>query len=221
MDEQNTWQITDTSWRRTATGFAMDKANYVLEVGELAGSFLTYSIDGKQLQLKPVSITVDDGTNKYTIAQLNPAAEGQIDVNAPNRLIFINAFGEDIDLEIQAMPDGYHQNVVFYNKPQLPSGIDAGRAKILLSTELDLDEYARSSPEKAAIEVIKKVRNTSTKSFSLSLNKIEIAALTDTGITKDDICFTLGDGNERFVSHRFAGQRFFRAAVTAFQRTLV
>ena len=113
-NENADWQITDASWRQTNTGFVMDKANYALEMGSTADSLLDYEINGETLALKADSIRIYDGKDILPYASVN-SSQGYIDPNDKSKLVYPNAFGEGIDLEIKAAPDSFHQNVIFKN----------------------------------------------------------------------------------------------------------
>ena len=146
-DSNDSWQITDTSWKQTATGFIMNKASYVLEMGKTANSQLNYEIDGETFVLKADSIKIYDGENILPFVSVG-VVNGYIDPNDKSKLIYPNAFCEGIDLEIQAQPDGFHQNVVFKNKLDLPAGLQKEKAKVFLYTELSLDSYLDNSKRK-------------------------------------------------------------------------
>jgi hypothetical protein len=129
------WQITDTSWRQTANGFVMDKANYSLAIGKTANSILKYAIDKEVLNLQANSIKISDGSKETILAAIKET-KGYVDADNKNKLIYPNAFGEGIDLEFEVQPDGFRQNVIFKNKPQLPDGFSVKTAEIKISTEL-------------------------------------------------------------------------------------
>ena len=145
LDDNDNWQVTDTSWQETESGFVTNKANYSLEIGFAADSVMTYIIDGEQLDIAADSIVADDGQYSQNIAVIDGKSIGQIDPNHPEKLIFKDAFGSGIDLEIAAEADGYHQNVIFNEKPVLPQGFNVNNTKILLYTHMDLDSYANSA----------------------------------------------------------------------------
>ncbi|OHB61556.1 MAG: hypothetical protein A2Y12_00530 [Planctomycetes bacterium GWF2_42_9] len=134
-DSNNQWQITDTSWRQTANGFVMDKANYALEIGQAANSTLIYTIDGEVVNLKASSIKIREGLNEIILATVTDAV-CHIDPDNKSKLIYSNGFGDGIDLEIEAQADGFHQNVIFRNKPVLPVDLNSKNAEIKLYTEI-------------------------------------------------------------------------------------
>ncbi|MDO8304048.1 MAG: hypothetical protein Q7T18_12495, partial [Sedimentisphaerales bacterium] len=207
LDEQDKWQTTDTSWRRTATGFVMDKANYALTIGITSGSMLNYDIDGKRMQLRPASIEADDGINRVVLAELNPAAEGQINSADPSKLVYKNAFGKGIDLEFIAQPDGYHQNIILNEQLVLPKGINVKTAKLHVTTEIDLDGYERSSSLPVQLEIQKDTAEndkTGKTNMTVATEKTAISNLTQTTPTRDDIRFVIQEANESYTSHAFA-----------------
>ncbi|MHB9071876.1 MAG: hypothetical protein ACYC54_16065 [Sedimentisphaerales bacterium] len=206
-DENANWQITDTSWRQTPTGFVMDKANYALDMGKTADSLLYYDIDGETLSLKADSIKIYDGQGTLPFASVN-AVNGYIDPNDKGKLIYPNAFGKGIDLEIQAKPDGFHQNVVFKSKLNLPANLQKEKAKVFLYTQLGLDEYLDNSKREdyalkmcvdasVAGDKVAKTATITSENISVGMN-IE-------KFSKSKIDFVVEeDGHKPFTSHSFA-----------------
>ncbi|MFA6175890.1 MAG: NosD domain-containing protein, partial [Phycisphaerae bacterium] len=192
-DENANWQITDTSWKQTPTGFVMDKANYALEMGGTADSLLYYDIGGETLSLKADSIKIYDGQGTLPFASVN-AVNGYIDPNDKSRLIYPNAFGSGIDLEIQAQPDGFHQNVVFKSKLNLPANLQKEKAKVFLYTQLGLDEYLNNSQSKGCpVKLSSRQKNINVTGFDVSK------------FSKSNIDFIIEkNGFDSFTSHSFA-----------------
>jgi hypothetical protein len=185
IDCNEQWQITDTSWRQTANGFVMDKANYSLEIGQTANSILKYTINKEVLDLKANSIKISDGL-KETILTTIKETKGYVDTDNKNKLIYPNAFGEGIDLEFEVQPDGFHQNVIFRNKPQLPDGFDSETAEIKLATEINISASpAGTSP---------------LRGFPLRSNA-PLQQSTQRSNLKDDI---------EFVNHRFINSKILQ-----------
>ena len=143
-DAAGNWQATDTTWRQTRDGFFMNTANYQVVIGKTAGSWLNYTVDESVMQLRPAALKADDGVYLEDIATLVPDIKGVIDPNDPSRLVFAGAFGTRIDLELQLKPDGFHQNVIFHDEPNLPSYFDENVTDIRLYTELNLDDYVQN-----------------------------------------------------------------------------
>ncbi|HBG25799.1 MAG: hypothetical protein A2Y10_14685 [Planctomycetes bacterium GWF2_41_51] len=139
-DSNNQWQITDTSWRQTENGFVMDKSNYALEIGQTANSILKYTVDSDILNLKANCIKISDGLNERILATINDTM-CHIDPNNKNKLIYPDAFGKGIDLEFEAEPDGFHQNVIFKERPILPEGFSLECTEIKLYTEINSESY--------------------------------------------------------------------------------
>lgn len=136
QDPNNLWQVSDPTWRQTTGGFIMDTAGYKLEIGKTAGSWLRYTVQDDTTSLRASVIMVSDGVLSVTFSTLNPAVEGQIRPTDPSRLVFPQAFGPDIDLEIQAIPGGYHQNIIFHQKPSFPGWLDPEKTKVVIQTEI-------------------------------------------------------------------------------------
>jgi hypothetical protein len=134
-DCNDQWQITDASWRQTANGFVMDKANYSLEIGKTANSSLKYTINKEVLNLKADSIRISNGSKESILATIKET-KGYVSPDNKNKLIYPNAFGEGIDLEFEVQPDGFHQNVIFRNKLKLPEGFDSETTEIKIATEM-------------------------------------------------------------------------------------
>lgn len=140
-DERGEWQLTDTAWQATESGFVMNKANYQLAIGQTLGSWLNYTIDGDVMQLRPAEIRVEDNLDGAVLATANANAVGVVDPCNPSCLVFANAFGEGIDLALTAHANRLSQDVIFQNAPVLPRYIDAEHAEIQLLTEMNLDDY--------------------------------------------------------------------------------
>ena len=136
-DINDQWQVTDTAWQCDEYGFIMDRAPYKLMVnGTQASSTMTYTIDGKSLELTPAGIYADNGVERNLIASASPNVTGYIDPNSPNHLVYPDAFGAGIDLVIIANPDGYHQDVIFHERPRLVRGIAFHDVDICVLTEV-------------------------------------------------------------------------------------
>ena len=131
----------------------MDRAGYKLEIGKDLSTPLNYTIAGSEMHLAPVSIEADDGAYCEVIEQVNQTAAGEIDPTNPRRLVFAGAFGKGIDLVLQALPDGFHQDVIFHDAKslKLPDYFDAKDVDIRLYTELNLDDYCDVQGMKVAI----------------------------------------------------------------------
>ena len=140
-DEYDNWQVTDASWRQTDTGFVMDTAGYKLEIGNTINEWLHYVVGDTDMFLRPGGIIASDGTNEAEVAVLNTTAAGAIDPDDPSRLIFQNAYGPGIDLELQVNPDGYHQNIIFNTPFEISGNFDRARTRVHVQTELTLDDY--------------------------------------------------------------------------------
>ena len=142
QDDQGGWQVTDASWRATDDGFAMDKAGYTLETGSTLGAWLNYTVDGEVMRLRPNKVVAFDGEQTAILALADGDVQGVIDADDAGRLFFADAFGSGIDLELQLLPSGFHQNVIFRSKPDIPAALNKAQTKIHLFTELDISGYA-------------------------------------------------------------------------------
>ena len=201
-DLTGTWQITETSWRKTEDGFVMDKANFSLNVGLTAGSIMTYDIGSHQIEVKPVKLVADNGTHTAVIATIDDSIKGTIVSGCPNKLLFSNAFGNGVDLEIEANPEGYHQNVIFREKPVLPAGFDVAKTKLKLYTQMDLDSYDNLTTATVKVEIDMSC-DSAPKDELLSFSSISgpatlqkdvpesvaVVDLLETGTTRDNIRF--------------------------------
>ena len=197
-DQQGDWQVTDASWRPTDTGFVMDRAGYILEIDKTAGSWLKYTVEGEVMHLRPDKVVAFDGQAMETVALLDETVEGVIDPDDSAKLVFPDAFGEGVDLELEVQPSGYHQNVIFHNQPLLSENLDVATTKIHLFTEMNLDDYDTSG-------MVDIVVGTS--------DRVQSAELTGTLPTKDDITFVKlfeEDGQTyEYDLHRFAASEVF------------
>ena len=144
QNDQEDWQVTEAAWQKTDDGFVMNTAGYKLEIGNTVNNWLHYVISDSDIYLRPSGIYASDGTNEQEISTLNLAACGQIDPEDNSRLIFADAYGAGIDLELQVLPDGYHQNIIFRNKPVVPSHFSLENTEIQVKTELSLDDYVKN-----------------------------------------------------------------------------
>ena len=198
LDDQDQWQVTDTSWYATDNGFAMDRAGYELEIGFTIDSWLKYTVEGEVMHLRPDAVVAFDSQRVEYIAQLDGDVEGIIDPNDASRLVFYDAFGEGIDLELQARPAGFHQNVIFHGKPELSKDFDIADTQIHLFTELDLDDYSRDGM--MDVDVGKNVR-------------LGTAEIVDTEPTLEDIkfvkLFVENDELYEYDLHRFTSSKVF------------
>lgn len=203
-DAEGKWQLTDTAWRQTAEGFVMDRANYVLMKGLTADSILRFIIDETELYLRPDSISVSDDTKTQTLAFMQSGITGQIDSQSPNILIFNNAFGPGIDLEVEALASGYHQNVVFRTKPQLPIGFSPENSKVTLFTEVYLGSYLGDWVDAKVKMQVNYREEVANQRVIAEYNYADLEALTSTPFTTDSIDFiTEREGAEPKLSHRF------------------
>ena len=143
QDQNGNWQATEAVWRETVTGFVMDTAGYQLSMGRTLGSWLYYAVEGDELKLRPVCLKAYGDTDIVTLATIDTLVEGQIDPEDASRLVFYNAFGKGIDLVLQVEPGGYHQDVIFHQKPQLPLSMTGQGVSISVYTELGLDDLCR------------------------------------------------------------------------------
>lgn len=198
-DSNDNWQVTDTSWKQTENGFVMDKAGYSLKIGKTANALLYYDLEGDILTLKADSIKIYDGQNISSFASINET-KGFIDPNNKTILIYPNAFGNSIDLEIQAQPGGFHQNVIFRNKFNLPAGIQKEKAKIFLYTQLGLEEYLRNSQS-----------NGSVVKLSRDQKNITAASLDISQFSKSNIDFVVEkEGMKTVTRHSFANSEIMQ-----------
>ena len=130
QDELGDWKVSEPTWRTTEDGFVLEKAGYALQIGSTIDSWLWYQIEEDVVQLKPTAVVASDGTLVQDIGVLNPRATGQIDPNDAACLVFAGAFGKGIDLKLKAGPGGYHQNVVFHERPRLNEDLDPAVTRI-------------------------------------------------------------------------------------------
>ncbi|MCP4709084.1 MAG: hypothetical protein GY869_10700, partial [Planctomycetes bacterium] len=142
LDSSGDWQLTDARWREVKGGFVMDTAGYQLSMGQALGSWLEYTVAGDDLYLRPAAIKAYGDADMVTLAQVDAGAAGVIDPCDPSRLMFAGAFGSGIDLVLQVEPGGYHQDVIFRKKPNVPLDLTGNSTAICIYTELALDELA-------------------------------------------------------------------------------
>lgn len=141
-NETGTFEITDPSWQKTDDGFAVDNANFKLSIGENLGSWLLYTINEKTTRLRPSAIKTKNGISGETIlAYVDSQVEAHIHPDDASILVFNDAFGDGIDLELAVYPSGFHQNIIFNNKPDLDKEEMAG--DVMVYTEIEFDETFR------------------------------------------------------------------------------
>ncbi|MBN2211443.1 MAG: hypothetical protein JW709_08630, partial [Sedimentisphaerales bacterium] len=140
-DVQSQWAVTNPQWRETLTGFVMDQAGYTLAMGWTLNTFLEYTVEQETLHLRTATIKAISEDRLETLAWAQGNVQGCIDPDDPRRLVFGGAFGAGIDLVLIAEPDGFHQDVIFHNAPQLPPGMTPDQTHIMVYTELALDNY--------------------------------------------------------------------------------
>jgi hypothetical protein len=120
-------------------GFVADRNNFRLGVGETLGQGLTASFEGLPVTMTAAYLVLSDGTRSLTLAEADPNALGELDVQDPSIVRFPRAFGDLADLEYIVRKGGYHQNVVI-NKPiALPTGFDPDESQILVYSEFSYD----------------------------------------------------------------------------------
>ena len=195
QDDFGDWQLTDASWRKTDKGFIMDTAGYELEIGNTVGEWLRYRVDGDDVYLCPSALRASDGTKTVDIATLNTESVGQIDSDNPDKLLFADAYGKGIDLELQVLPSGYHQNVIFHTAPSIPADMDLAKTQIEVHTALQLDNLKRDSGIgiKVGKEKGKIALNTEFETEE-SINSIDFVKedISKDGSTQDAIRFSFG-----------------------------
>ena len=151
-DINGDWQATKAQWRETIGGFVMDTAGYRLSLGRTLGSWLYYEVAGDELKLRPVSLKAYGEKDLVTLAMIDTLVEGWIDPEDTSRLVFYNAFGKGIDLVLQVEPGGYHQDVIFHQKPQIPLSMAEETVSISVYTELALDDLCRDEDIKVFMD---------------------------------------------------------------------
>ena len=198
-DGQGKWQLTDTKWKQTAQGYVINKANYELSIGNTAASYLSYTVDGRVMQLRPSGLFVTDGNNSVLAAKLDIKSTAQIDPARPNVLVFKNAIGNGIDLEYEAQPGGYHQNIIFETKPAVPATMNKSKAQFRLYTELGFDEESTKSLKIETEEI-----DADSNSASVTKSKTTaISELRETRSSKSNIRFVEGTDNGSRISYQF------------------
>lgn len=242
-DQNEQWQSTDTTWRETEDGFVMDRAGYALDMGLGVADTLYYLIDDQQLDIRASRLEADNGLSSQIIATVNPNATGSIDPSRPNVLLFTDAFGSGIHLELEANPDGFHQNVIFDQKPTLPAGFDVEQTKLKLYTQMDFDRYVQDANSLSNFDIKVNLLQKEQLSLSNSLESISsfdpnsfgssvtsdmtsISPLKKTTIDLEnlgteftepinqDIEFEINNGEESFVSFRLAESKILKAVDT-------
>ena len=198
QDDMNTWQITEAQWRQTDYGFVMDKADYQLAIGPTLDSWLEYTVDGITLSLRPAFLRANDGVNSETLSSRQSGIHGYIDPNDLSRLVFEDAFGEGIDLELYVSSDRFHQNVIFHTIPQVSGMLNEQKIAYEIHTELDMEEYIDDGM--IDVNVGREVR------FPVDL-------LNPTGFTKKEIRFKQrfmeNDHEYEYDLHRFGESKIF------------
>ncbi|MBN2377464.1 MAG: right-handed parallel beta-helix repeat-containing protein [Sedimentisphaerales bacterium] len=206
QEPNGNWQVAEPVWRATADGFVMDRADYRLQIGTTLGEWLSYTVDDVTMQMRPVRLQVVQGNYQVDIARINPLVAGVIDAEDPSRLVFANAFGAGIDLELQAQRDGFHQNVIFNRKPILLERLDTANALVRIYTELNLDDCVDNQEVGVIIEG----------------REVEDFEQLNTTPTREDIEFVKvwHEGEVRASSdrHRFGRSEVFDAAESSSRR---
>lgn len=205
QDATGQWRLTDTAWRPTPEGFVMDQANYTLAMGRTADSPLIYTFEGRDMRLHADRIEVDNGLETVLLAQIQSGISGVIRPETPHKLLFANAFGSGIDLEYEALPGGYHQNVIFHVRPELPAGFAVEQSQIKLLTEIDLENYLGVRGD-ATVKIRVYHRDAQThKRLATDYTAATLTTLSEMLATKEDISFVAErPGAEPLVSHCFA-----------------
>ncbi len=139
-------------WRETPDGFIVDRCGYWLSVGKTVGPGLRYLVDGDELLLRAAYLIISDGASQAHLGVLNPDVTGFIVPGSPSTVRFPGAFGPGYDLEYVAEKGGFHQNLIIAQRPVLPAGFDAGRTRLYLYTEMNLEEYLAASGLKVLVD---------------------------------------------------------------------
>jgi RHS repeat-associated protein len=197
QDAQGVLQPAEPQWKKTDQGFVLDKAGYGLNAGLQSDSWLVYQLEGKTFQFKPSGIRAEQETTSELLASMVSVA-GQIDPEDSSRLIYKDAFGAGIDLEYQALRGGYHQNVIFRQKPSFKPEVLSG--KLTIQTEMAGDGI-NTSTSTVHCEVSSSdidIANTSNLLSEADANQEEIAfieSITKDGKTKDKKIFHFAESN--------------------------
>jgi RHS repeat-associated protein len=158
QDTDGQWQLSQIQWQETEGGFVIDKAGYRLKVGKTLDVWMEYTVMGKKAKLRPVKIQTSRDAEVSDLAVINPNVQGHINPTDASSLLFSNALGEGIDIEIQANFGGYHQNVIFRKHPLAAKDLreQVGR-EISIVTEIKLEESGEfvefSVEEKSSIRL--------------------------------------------------------------------
>lgn len=198
LDDTNNWQVTEAKWHQTDNGFIMDQAGYQLAIGPTLDSWLEYTVDGITLSLRPAFILAEDNLNQEILSVRQEDVAGYIDPNNPSRLVFEDAFGEGIDLELCVYPDQYHQNVVFHTLPQASGILKNEKINYEIHTELDMENYVNDG----MIEIVfgKDTRFTPDQIPTMETNKEDIRFMQG---------FVENDQEYEYSLHRFSDSKVF------------
>ena len=93
------------------------------------------TLDGLQLQSRPLGLSYDDGTNTVLIAELTNSVGRLI---SSNQVIYANAFvGVNADLLYTYRKGGFEQDVIFRQQPPTPEefGMDSATCRLQVLTE--------------------------------------------------------------------------------------
>ena len=140
QDASGAWAPSAPRWRPEVGAFRSEGTGYEVIAPSTAGEFFRYfpADDDREVVFRPNGLSLLDGASQVPLRTVVPTAAGRLSAIDPMRLIYADALGDGIDIEIELTPSGFHQNVLFRKAIEFEK--TAG-VSLLLETEFNLDEF--------------------------------------------------------------------------------
>ncbi|MGQ9589667.1 MAG: right-handed parallel beta-helix repeat-containing protein, partial [Planctomycetota bacterium] len=148
------WVPSEPRWVGTGDSFVSSGVGYrAVAPGETGRPILYYPAwDEVEVVLHPAGLYAAQGDSEELLRPVALGVAGKLSPEDPRVILYRDALGEGVDLELVLAASGIHQNVIFRVKPELPAGYSAekpepappeeyvdGSARYVLRTELNLD----------------------------------------------------------------------------------
>ena len=140
-DSEGRWVPSQPRWVEEAGVFRAFGVGYQLTAAATVGELLRYlpADEDREVLLRPNGLYLLEGEARTPVRSVASNAAGVLSKTDATRLLYPNALGAGVDLELELTASGFHQNVIIRSALDLP---DAPSASLLLETEINLDDLA-------------------------------------------------------------------------------
>ena len=140
-DAKAEWTPSTPRWETDGASFRAAGVGYQVVAPATVGEVLRYlpAGDDREVHFRPNGLSLVEGETQTPLRSVVPTTGGELSATDPTKLVYANALGDGIDIEIELTASGFHQNVLF--RKELPLAKTDG-VSLLLETEMNLDDLA-------------------------------------------------------------------------------